>query len=132
MKNTPYLLLLISLFIFSCKETPKKEISENRTSALVPEPDLNLRLTGEKTSVDSTLIKSKKALKFIKIDDKQAPKMVKLDDETDYETAFLSIKIRRIPSRQLQKCRLLKAVIGTPKPRIILIIRVKFTLFKSN
>jgi hypothetical protein len=92
MKNAPYLLLFICLLIFSCKETPKKEISENRTSALVPEPDLNLRLTGEKTSVDSTLIKSKNALKFIKIDDKQAPKMVKLGDEPDYQTAYFVYK----------------------------------------
>jgi hypothetical protein len=92
MKNTPFLMLCISLFIFSCKENPKKEVTQNRVSELVPEPDLNLRLTSEKQVIDSTLIKGKKAVKFIKIDDKQAPKMVKLDDEQDYQTAYFIYK----------------------------------------
>lgn len=86
--------LLLSLLLMSCntESTPKKEITQTRTSDLVPEPDIQLRLQAEKQNVDSTLIKHHKALKFIKIDEKQAPKMVKLDDEQDCQTAYFVYK----------------------------------------
>jgi hypothetical protein len=87
-------ILFLGLLVISCNtdNVQNKEVTQSRTSELVPESDLNLRFSGEKTSVDSTLIKSKKATKFIKIDDKQAPKMVKLGDESDYQTAYFVYK----------------------------------------
>jgi hypothetical protein len=87
--------LLICLFTISCNtdNAQKKKIPQNRTSDLVPEPDIQLRLQADKQIVDSTLIKTKEAaLKYIEIEGENKPKLVNISNEEENETEYYIYK----------------------------------------
>lgn len=100
------LILILSSFIISCNTENSNHIKKERQIELISEPDINLQLAFQKMQVDFSLIKNKKAIRYIVIDKNQKPKRIRLEDEVDdHETQYFIYK---------DSSNIVKAIIEVP------------------
>jgi hypothetical protein len=87
-----YALMIISVLFFSCKTDNSNK--NGRKLGLIPEPDILMRLEGQKYKADSFLINIVTPTEYIEIDDKQKPMEVtkKDDEEIGYQTQYYIYK----------------------------------------